>query len=554
MLRNGFLTGIVLTGALAALAAQPAVAAPPPPPDGDPYAGGLAQQEIVPDLEGIVGYLKTLRPSPENRKVIASLIRQLGDDSFARRELAMRQLIALPVVPVEDLRRAADSGGGGELCLRARHVIVARSAGNASSAVAVACFRTITKKKLTGAAPAVLEALPLYAEEFALAAGRDALRATCGAGDADLIRRAARHGAAEARVAAVGALPAALGESSRAELTSLLNDAEARVKLAAARALADQGDRNALATLVELLSAKDVRVRQGSASTLRALTGRQSDFAPWVEPEAQADAIRAWQQWLSRDAGTAQLTYPIRPSNFEFGRTLICLYAKNEVIEVDAAGQQTFAASEAGGCPWAAQGLSSGGRLVAMYSSNTIVEYAADGKERVRIPVPGGPMSVQRLENGNTLVACNNAQKVAEVDESGKVVWEVAQSGGPCDAVRLENGNTLVTLQNSNAVVEVTPGGKEVWRVEGLHTPRSATRLENGNTLVCDLGGGRVIEYDHAGNEAWSQGGFSSPFGAQRLSNGSTLVSDTSAVTEIDREGKVLSEDKQPSLGRVHRY
>ena len=89
--------------------------------------------------------------------------------------------------------------------------------------------------------------------------------------------------------------------------------------------------------------------------------------------------------------------------------------------------------SEPGGCPWAVQGLASGGRLVALYSTNTLVEYRADGHERVRIPVPGGPMSVRRLDNGNTLVACNNAQKVVRPsvsdDDSANVAYSATFNG-----------------------------------------------------------------------------------------------------------------------------
>jgi hypothetical protein len=527
-----------------------------PPGDGataDACVATLLQHSISPDLDGIVAHLRLLRPDAAARQRIRSLIDQLADPSFERREAATHDLIALPVVPTDALRQAAASDEA-ELRMRAAHVLSARSVGNASSAVTAACFRTLTRKHLIGATAAVLETMPLYADEMTLGAGREALKVTCGASDANLLKGAARRGAAEARVAAIGALAVVLGDAAPAELSPLTSDREPRVKLAAARVLADRGDRAALAPLVDLLCAPDVRVRHASAATLRALTGRQSDFAAWVEPDAQPDAIRAWRTWLAREAGTARLTYPVRPSGYEFGRTLLCVYAKNEIVEVDAAGRQTLAVSESGGCPWACQGLSTGGRLVALYSSNAVVEYTADGRERVRITVPSGPMSVQRLDNGNTLVACNNAQQVVEVDDQGKVAWEVQISGGPCDAVRLENGNTLITLQNNNAVVELDPAGREVWKIDGLHTPRTAGRLENGNTLVCDLGSGRVIEFDPAGQEAWAQGGFSSPFGAQRLSTGTTLVSDTTGVTEIDRDGKVVSENKQGSLGRVFRY
>jgi hypothetical protein len=537
----------------ASIGAMPSSRAQVLPPDTDGYASILAQQAIEPELPAITNYLKTLTPSDANHKVINSLILQLGSDDFVRRELATRQLISLPVISDRDLLAAIDNPDA-EIRLRAGQILTARAAGNASSSVAIACFRTISRRKLTGAAPTLLEVLPLYNEEYVLAAGREALKATSRAQDLPLLRQAAMIGPVESRVAVVGALAAVGGDNARPQLLSLLSDNEPRVRLAVARVLADRGDRICLTPLVDLLSAHEARVRQGSISTLRALTGRPSDYAAWLEPQSQGAAIAQWQKWLAVDSAKAQLTYPLRAADLEMGRTLICLYGRNEVIELDAAGRQTFSISEPGGCPWACQGLPSGARLVAMYSSNTLVEYRPDGQERIRIPVPGGPMSVQRLDNGNTLVACNNAQKVVEVDDQGKLLWEVTMGGGPCDAVRLDNGHTLVTLQNTNIVVEIDSAGKELWKVEGLHTPRSASRLENGNTLVCDLGSGKVIEFDPSGTEAWSQADLTSPFGAQRLSDGTTVISDTQSIKEFDRAGKVISENKQQTLGRVHRY
>jgi hypothetical protein len=542
---KGFVCGVALVALGSAARGQ----------ENDPYVAVLARESVEPELPGMVGYLRGLKPSEADRARISSLVMQLGSRDFVRREGAMRELIALPVVPVEELRAAVD-GADQEARLRAMQVMSARSVGNNTSAAAVACFRIIAKRKLAGAAPVVLDVLPLYGEEFVLGAARDALKATCRAEDAGLLRRAIRAGggAAESRAAAVTALAAVAGEAAMGEIAGLVDDAEPRVSLAAARVLADRGERATLPALVRLLSSADVRVRQGSIATLRALTGRSSDYAAWVDPEVQVAAIDGWRKWLAGEGKTAALHYPLRPTDYEVGRTLICLYAKNEIVELDAQGHQTLSISEPGGCPWACQGLANGNRLVALYSTNQIVEYRGDGKERVRIPVPGGPMSVQRLENGNTLVACNNAQKVVEVDDSGKVLWEIALTGGPCDATRLENGNTLVVLQNSNAVIEFDPSGHEIWKVEKLHTPRSATRLENGDTLVCDLGTGKVVEFDRDGREVWSQEGFSSPFGAQRLASGTTLISDTEGVKEVDASGKVVSETRMSSSGRVARY
>jgi len=519
----------------------------------DPYAQLLAEQAISSDKTGLIAYLRTLQPTVRNRRNVSLLIARLGSTDFADRELAQRQLTALPVITPDDLLSAVASDQP-EIGARAAEVLQARSLQNGAPSVAVACFKTITRQKIDGAGPAVLEVLPLYSEEYVLSAGREAVRTSATVSDLPVLRRIAKSGKLEARIAAIGGLCAVLAQDAPRELRPLLHDSEARIRLTAARSLADCGDRAALATLVDLLSSPDLRIRSASAATLRALTGRSTEDILWLDPAAQTAALGAWHTWLRTEGPTFSLRYPLKVAEAELGRTLVCLYARNEVIELDASGRQTFAASEEGGCPWACVGLPTGHRLVAMYSGNAIVEYGIDGKVISRIPVPGGPMSVQRLDSGATLVACNNAQKVVEVSDTGKILWEVSLAGGPCDATRLDNGNTLVTLQNANVVVEIDRAGKEVWKVENLHTPRTATRLDSGNTLICDLGTGKVMEFDANGREVWAQAGFASPFSAQRLPAGTTLISDTVSVKEIDRSGRVISENRIQPLGRVWRY
>src|SRR5258706_12635308 len=114
----------------------PASAAMPVAAENDPFLSILAEQAIEPELSGIVGYLSGLRPSNANRKLITSLIVQLGDVDFARRELAVRQLVALPVVPADELREAAE-GEDGEVRFRARQGVAEGSAHNGSAAAVV---------------------------------------------------------------------------------------------------------------------------------------------------------------------------------------------------------------------------------------------------------------------------------------------------------------------------------------------------------------------------------------------------------------------------------
>ena len=95
---------ILFVACVAAASPHAAATAPLGCDAADPYAAILAEHAISPDVDGIVAYLRGLTPTPENRTRIRTLIGRLDSLDFAARELAARQLIAMPVVPADDLR------------------------------------------------------------------------------------------------------------------------------------------------------------------------------------------------------------------------------------------------------------------------------------------------------------------------------------------------------------------------------------------------------------------------------------------------------------------
>jgi hypothetical protein len=89
----------------------------------------------------------------------------------------------------------------------------------------------------------------------------------------------------------------------------------------------------------------------------------------------------------------------------------------------------------------------------------------------------------------------------------------------------------------------------------GLDWCSTFDALPNGHYLVPQRSADKVVEFDRVGNVVW-ECHVPAANTAARLPNGRTLVgtgaqSDRHTIVEVDRSGKVLSE--QPVQGRVFR-
>ena len=517
---------------------------------------GVTAKDAAATLADVRRYLlHKLHPDRAGRDKISKLIAGLGDASFAIREKSMRALMNMAYVP-SSMLVAASKKGDPEIGWRAEKIFKVVEPKNAQ--VLYAVLGTVVEEKIVGASDAVLGALGDCTSHDLKDVAKRALLVTSRAEDAPLLREAVRGSDSFARIVATAALGKSLGPKCSGDMLPLLDDADAGVALEAALALGNIGDRRCLAALGRLLDAKDLEARVTAAGALAGLTGQKFVFTAYEKNlDVRRKQAQAWLDWIARQGSDVKLHFPLKSTRFILGRTLVCLYAENVVIELDSEGKQTqmFAGLR---YPWCAVGLPNGHRLIAWYGSHCVVEYDATGKEVWKQQGPlKGPMSVQRLPNGNTLIAYHSSHRVIEVDRAGKTVWQAAIAGGPGDARRLPNGNTLVTLMDGGKVVELDRAGKVVWELTGLKSPRTAQRLPNGNTLVAEFRRQRAVEFDRGKKEVWSRDGFVNIFDVQRLANGNTLVADSVGVREIDRSGKVLWQPLKGTprrAGRARRY
>ena len=414
-------------------------------------------------------------------------------------------------------------------------------------------LRNVENKSLAGVTEDVLRVAPLCYDNRLQTIARKALASTVTADDAERITAALADERASLRIIATAGLVKALGEKAPERFEELLTDEDDGVQIAAATAVANTGKRESLPVLIELLESPDLNVRARSSQILRAFTGQQFQFAAYDKPEPRAKAVAEWKTWLEKEGPEAKLTFPIKESQLLLGRTLICYYGQNKVVELDADGKEVWKTSVMQ--PWGCVGLPNGHRLIASYNSRMVVEYDAEGKEYWKVAnLADRPFSVRRLENGNTLVPFYSSQKLVEINPEKKTVWEVSVSGNPMDASRLPNGNTLVCLLSNNTVSEIDREGKVVWSASNMFAPRSAQRLENGNTLIAQSNGGKIVEIDRDKKIVWKKEGLSAPFDAQRLPNGNTLIVHNKGIIEVNTKGDIVWQRNENGVSRISRY
>lgn len=507
-------------------------------------------------VESFTTYFASLHPTDAERKKFEQLIKQLGAELFDDRELAEKTLRTLPVVPVEQLKRAVEAASDPERVTRAKRILIQTS--GQRERVLNAALRVIAEKEIKGLGKQTLAAVSLCTERYLLVSVRHALVATAEAKDVPALRASLKDSSPDVRIVAAAAIGAVLNEKSVGDLNQLFKDKEPKVKLAAARALANMGDRGSLAKFIEMMGHDDVYIRSNAVSALRSLTGQRFAFIAYDKQEVRDAGVKKWQEWIAAKGKTAKLEFPLSKSRFKLGRTLIANYTQSKVYEIDSrSGKETWSTTVTR--PWVVFGTPQGHRVVTSYSSRALYEYDAAGKRTFEmVNVPSYPQGVQKLENGNILVACSSSNRVIEVRPDKTLAWDKTFQKRPSGAQRLENGNTLITLQSTSKVIEVDREGNVKWELTGLSSPISSSRLPNGNTLVCEVSGRRVREFDRNKKVVWDSSQHNvtlqSPICAQRLDNGHTMISDYKGIREITPKGKIVWQRMETGIRGFHRY
>jgi HEAT repeat protein len=285
-----------------------------------------------------VRYLRKLTPRENRFDQISSLIRQLGHESFAARESATNQLMAIGPAAAPSLRQASQSADA-EVRRRAQgclqHLARAPDAtlyaavatplavfrpqpGGMQTLIAFLCVRDgqersgnpvviasavrlLAARRPTGAAQALLDYLPFVvdnslAEEVEVALAAVAL--AHGMPDPDVIR-ALQDKLGLRRSASAIALCRAGGHRMASQVRPLLKDSDPLVRQRVATALTEFRDPEAVPVLIALLDTMSPTEANQVDEVLRQLAG---DLAPSGAPggstaESWRKCRESWEAW-----------------------------------------------------------------------------------------------------------------------------------------------------------------------------------------------------------------------------------------------------------------
>lgn len=513
----------------------------------------LRQSGFEPTRESVREYFRTLLPDEKLKQRVATLIVQLGDDSYQVREDAELELRRIGW-QATDLIAAAMKRGDPEVKWRAKRVMSVIAGRGVS--LHYEALKLVIDNQWKGLAEELFATVQMADSRKLGGTHRRAWLATLEDSDVEIIRQAFRHESPLMRIAAIEGVAQLELEEEGELIRRAINDEAPSVQITACRLLLNQNDKSPLPRLAALLEHSDVTIRAQAVGMLRAATGQQFKFVAYAEDEKRADSLKAWQTWLAANTDDLELKLPLRSHHVKVGRMLVCLSGEKRLLEFDSAGKDELWSTEVPPQPWACQGLPNGHRLVGLYESKQVIEYDAEGNSIwQKTGLPAGPTGVSRLEDGNTLIACTESEKVLEVNPKGEVVWEINPGGRPVMAQRLENGRTLVLLQRAGKVVEVDREGSILWEISGYKMPFGMHRLENGNTLLACMNTNDVKEIDREGTEVWSKTGLKQPYQAVRDDDGSTWVVDQSGVSRISPDGESIEVIIPKSgVSRISRY
>jgi hypothetical protein len=504
---------------------------------GPPDVELLRAAEIPTDGPGLLAYLRKRVASDGDEERLRALVRRLGDESYAVRERASRELVAAGSLARAVLRQALEDPDR-EISWRAERCLAQIEKGSEPEILAAA-LRVLAALKPQGAAEVILGLLPIVEDPGVLQEAGEALAVVAvrqGKPEPVLVQALTDRRPA-VRAVAAETLCRAGPAQVRPAVRKLLHDADAPVRCRVAVALVEAREKEAIPTLIGLLADAPPRESARAEEALNILAG---DSAPVGfgrgEPRARRAAWEAW--WAQHRSGLdlAQLDRPLRPLGF----TLVAQigqHGQGEVLELDAAGRVRWLI---GGLrhPIDVQVLAHDRILVCEYAARVVSERNLKGEVLWEKAVPGILLAARRLPGGRTFIVTK--ERLLEVDASGKEVWSLDRPHDVAAACRLRNGQ-VVLVTNGGRCLRLDADGKQ------LHSFPTGVVLSIGTQIECLPGGhilipmysrNQVVEYDAAGRVVWSAM-VARPNSVQRLPNGHTLISSRlgTLVLELDRNG-----------------
>jgi HEAT repeat protein len=511
----------------------------------------LRQSALPTDGPGLLAFFRN-RSVDEADARLSALVRQLGDDSFTRREQASRQLVTIGPRARAALQEALKDPDP-EVVHRARECLEQIGKG-ASAQVIAAAVRVLCRRHPAGTAEVLLRYLPSADADGVAAEVRSGLEAVAVRdGKVDPALLAAMSDANPLRRAAAGAAVASCGIAEYLPAARKLGaDPDAGVRLRVSLALAHAGDREAVPILIGLLDQPDPEDCETAENMLLRVAGASAPYdRVGADPAVRQRRRQAWEAWWSENRERLAVAQ-LRNATRTLDDTLVVLLDRGEVVYLDAANRPVWTIRGLA-LPLDAQLLPGRDRvLIAEHDGNRVTERDLKGDVKWEFKEEEC-LAAQRLRNGNTFIA--SRRRLLEVDNDGKEVFSYTRPDGGIfmKALKLPNGDLACVTQLGVPArfVRLTPAGRDFREVQNFPCMVSTSGgridvLANGHVLVAEMNNNRVVEFDADGREVrWLP--VDQPVAVIHLPNGhwmATSMTEKRAV-ELDRAGREIWQFKR---------
>jgi HEAT repeat protein len=491
--------------------------------------------------------------STEELDAAQSLIAQLGDKSYTKREKATADVIAQGSKMVGLLRKASTTTDP-EQVRRVEFCLQEIAKNEARDRLPLSAPTLLLVRQPGGAAADVLLGyLPFTDDRLMKEEVVKALKALVvarGEGEAAVLR-ALSAPLPERQLAAAEILLASTGAKHWPAVHKLLTHADAQVRLGVTMALVRAHDRQAVPALIDLVAELPRSQMWEAEDLLYRIAGADAPLAPPGDDAAARKKLReVWQGWWKDHAANVNLAELDNTTSF-MNLTVLAELA------VNGPGANPFGAAVKGKA-----GKKGGANFVPGNPATTdrLVALDRNGKAHWQIENLDYPIDFQLLPGDRVLIAEYNASRVTERDLQGKILWEVNNlPTPPINVQRLSNGHTFIALfgapgGSGYSVMEVDQQGKKVAEFTGgggaaRGNTRGAYKLADGR-MVCVAGKGACIWLDASGKEIkqfdvgpfiLGQSGPSVMGNIDVTPRGNILVAHSNnTVTEYDPDGKVV--------------
>jgi outer membrane protein assembly factor BamB len=503
----------------------------------------LQAANLKTDNAALLAFFRSRVPPAERRHELSALVKDLGSQSYTRREKSAAALVKAGLEArafLWDARQAKD----GEVARRAQLCLEKLDPGPEPARVAAAA-RLLARRKPAGAAEVLIAYFPFAVDRSAIEEVRTALAAVAAPGGKPdpVLVAALQEKAPAVRTAAAEALCRAGVKELKGRYLDVLKTVDAEERLRVSLALYDTHQRESIPALIELIGQLPAGEAWRAEEPLRAVAGEQAPPVIVKRNASVKPVQEAWSAWWRKHAATVDmakvdvakrllgytlithmdpagsngrvlemgpgnevrwqitgLRYPVDAQVVAPDRVLIAEYLGRCVSERDFKGKVIWERQV--DLPIACQRLPGNQTFIATRRQLLVVD--ADGKDVFTYQhQPTSISAARKLPDGRTVVISGGT--CSWLDTAGKQVKSfpvglVYTLGGNVDV--LPSGRLLVPEYNQNRVAEYDADGKMCWSAS-VRLPISATRAANGNTLVVSLAEQRVVELDRDGREVW---------------------------------------------------